>query len=118
MNSNQIGMFMKWYLLLAISLLIGCNARYEVMTRKGYDEVDVGMASQVIEKRFGKPYKVYSKGGSIEIYEYIERILVGTQVAEQCCYYFVVDKGRVVNKYARLSNPPAFEEVDADDSLN
>lgn len=106
---------MKWCVLLITIFLVGCNTNYQVMTRKGFDEVDVGMTSRVIEQRFGNPYKIYSKGGEVEIYEYIERIPIGTQVFEQRRYYIVIEKGRVVSKHTKLSNPPSFDEIYSDD---
>jgi len=105
-----MGAFMKRYVWLIITtLLIGCNTKYEPMTRQGYEGIDIGISSKVVEKRFGKPYKIYSKGGNGEVYEYIEKIPEGTQVIEQRHYYIIIKKGKVVSKHTKFSNPPALE---------
>lgn len=106
---------MKYCLLLIIVLLAGCNTNHEIMTRGGYADVGVGMASTAVEERFGKPYKIYSKGEGSETYEYIEKITMGTQVIEQRRYYIVIENGKVVGKYMKLSNPPPFEAIYSDD---
>lgn len=85
------------------------------MSRETYSDVDVGMTSKDLEERFGKPYQVYSKGDNTETYEYIERITMGTQVVEQRRYYIVIENGKVISKYMKVSNPPPFEAIYSDD---
>lgn len=106
---------MKYILFLLALFLVGCNTNNEIMTRHGYADVNVGMASSAVEQRFGKPYNVYSKGEGTETYEYIEKITMGTQVIEQRRYYIVIEDGKVVGKYMKLSNPPPFEAIYSDD---
>lgn len=106
---------MRYYLLMTIVLLTGCSMNYEVMTRDGYADIDVGMTSQSIEELYGKPYSVYSKGDGTETYEYIEKIMMGTQVVEQRCYYIVVEEGKVVAKHMKIFNPPPFESLYSND---
>jgi len=106
---------MKYSLLLIVLFLVGCNTNHELMTRRGYGDVGVGMSSTAIEERFGKPYMVYSKGEGTETYEYIEKITMGTQVIEQRRYYIIIKDGKVVGKYMKLSNPPPFEAIYSDD---
>lgn len=106
---------MKVFLLFISVLLVGCSVSHEMMTRNGYADVDIGMSSKSIEERFGKPYKIYSRGNETEIYEYIEKITMGTQVIEQRRYYIVIERGKVSNKYIKLSNPPPFEAIYSND---
>lgn len=106
---------MRYCLLFCLLLLTSCNINHELMTRNGYAYVDVGMSSQALAERFGKPYNIYSKGDGTETYEYIEKIMMGTQVIEQRRYYIVIEEGKVVGKYMKLSNPPPFEAIYSDD---
>ena len=106
---------MKYCLVLIVLLLAGCNTNHEIMTRGGYADVSVGMSSTAVEERFGKPYKIYSKAEGTETYEYIEKITMGTQVIEKRRYYIVIEDGKVIGKYMKLSNPPPFEAIYSDD---
>ena len=85
------------------------------MTRDGYSEVQVGMSAHEIESKFGKPYSIISKVGDQEIYEYIERLTMGTQVVEQRRYYIVIAGGKVIGKYMKVSNPSPFEAIYSDE---
>jgi|GEM_PF-651471 len=109
------GALMRVFVLFISVLLVGCGIHNEPMTRNGYADIDVGMSSKSVEERFGRPYKIYSKGNESEIYEYIEKINIGSQVIEQRRYYIVIEKGRVLNKYIKLSNPPPFEAIYSND---
>jgi len=106
---------MKYFLLLGLLFLMGCGATGELMTRDKYAEVQVGMTTQDIEKEFGKPYKIVSKGEGQETYEYIEKITMGGQVIEQRRYYIIIQDGKVVGKHMKVSTPPPFEEIYSSD---
>jgi len=84
------------------------------MTRNGYGDVEVGMSASDLQKHYGKPYNVYSKGDDKVTYEYIEKIRMGNEIIEQRRYYIVVVDGKVVGKYMKLSNPPPFEAIYSD----
>ena len=85
------------------------------MTRDGYANIMIGMSISDIRQTYGEPYKIYSKGEDQVIYEYGERIRVGGKVIEQRRYYLVVAKGKVIEKYMKLSNPPPFRYLYSDD---
>lgn len=101
--------------LLLLFLLVGCFSRQAVMTRDGYADVATGMSASELQKRYGKPYNIYSKGDEKETYEYIEKIRIGNEVIEQRRYYIVIIDGKVIGKYMKLSNPPPFEAIYSDD---
>jgi len=103
------------WLFLPLFFLMGCNTESTRMTRNGYADVEVGMSAKELETQYGKPYNVYSKGDNTETYEYIERITMGTQIIEQRRYFIVIEDGKVVGKYMKLSNPPPFEAIYSDD---
>ncbi|MEM8727266.1 MAG: hypothetical protein AAGE99_00925 [Chlamydiota bacterium] len=85
------------------------------MTRHRYAEVEVGTDATDIERRFGKPYQIVSRERNRETYEYIEKITMGNQVIEQRRYYIVIQDGKVVGKYMKLSSPPPFEAIYSED---
>lgn len=109
------GFFMKYILIVGLFFLVGCATSGDIMTRDRYAEVQLGMDAKDLEKQFGKPYKIVSRGDGTETYEYIEKITMGTQVIEQRRYYIVIEDGKVIGKYMKLSNPPPFEAIYSDD---
>ncbi len=107
---------MKCFLyIIPLLLLFSCSTQNTRMTRGGYGDVAVGMSAKQLETLYGKPYNVYSKGGASETYEYIERITMGTEAIEQRRYFIVIENGKVVGKYMKLSNPPPYEAIYSDD---
>ena len=106
---------MKCLFSLVFLFFLGCVSNSEIMTRDAYAEIEVGMKASAIEHRFGKPYQIVSREGSQETYEYIEKITMGNQVIEQRRYYIVIQDGKVIGKYMKLSNPPPFEAIYSED---
>lgn len=94
--------------------IIGCSERI-AMTRDRYAAIEMGMASVDIEKLYGKPYSIYSKGDGSETYEYIERIRSGQQVLEMRRYYIVISDGKVIGKYLKISTSPSYDTIYSDD---
>ena len=86
------------------------------MTREGYANIEVGMSLSEIQKAYGEPYKIYSKGDDEVTYEYIERIEMGSEVIEQRRYYIIISSGKVVGKYVKFSSPPPFQNPYSEDS--
>ena len=85
------------------------------MTRERYADVQVGTSLTDLEKQYGKPFHIYSRGSNQETYEYIERIKVGTETVEQRRYYIIISNGKVAGKYMKISTPPPFEAIYSDD---
>lgn len=106
---------MKYLFVLSLLFLIGCATNSTMMTRDRYAEVEVGMKASDIEHRFGKPYQIVSREEGKETYEYIEKITMNNQVIEQRRYYIVIQDGKVVGKYMKLSNPPPFQAIYSED---
>ncbi|MEI8300828.1 MAG: hypothetical protein WCG10_04355 [Chlamydiota bacterium] len=94
--------------------MISCQ-KQPIMTKEGFSSVEPGMSIQEVEKLYGKPYAIHSRDLESDIYEYIERILMGPETIVQRRYYLVVSKGLVVGKYVKFSSPPAFEQIYSDD---
>lgn len=114
-NKTEVIAMRLLSLFLPLILLTGCFSRQAAMTRDGYADVAVGMSASDVEKRYGKPYNIYSKGDDKETYEYIEKIRMGNEVIEQRRYYIVIVDGKVIGKYMKLSNPPPFQAIYSDD---
>lgn len=105
----------KIFLMLACVLVgISCQ-RQTIMTQKNFAAIEPGTSIKEIEKIYGKPYSIHSRDIHSEIYEYIERIMIGPETAAQYRYYLIVSDGKVVGKYSKYSNPPAFEQIYSDD---
>ena len=96
-------------------MLTGCFSHRELMTRDGYVNLEIGTSLKKVEKTYGKPYSIYSKEEGRATYEYIEKIMMGNQIVEQRRYYIVIEDGRVIGKYMKISNPPPFEAIYSDD---
>ena len=92
------------------ALLFSCSERM-AMTRDNYTDIEVGMSAVDLERLYGKPYSIYSKGDGTETYEYIERIRSGQQVLELRRYYIVITDGKVVGKYLKVSSTPAYDDI-------
>jgi outer membrane protein assembly factor BamE (lipoprotein component of BamABCDE complex) len=94
-----------------VVLCAGCFHRSAVMTQSSFADIEPGMSIADVEKNYGKPFQVHSRDGNSDIYEYIERIMIGPQVVEQRSYYLIVANNKVVGKYMKYSTPPAYEEI-------
>ncbi|MCF7806204.1 MAG: hypothetical protein K9M07_04950 [Simkaniaceae bacterium] len=101
------------YLPLLAALIVGC-AHGALMTIDDFSNIQVGTSIQEVEKKYGKPIQTKKEGNRI-VYEYVERIKMGTDTVEMRKYFFVVRDGKIVNKYVRYKNPPAYDEVYSDD---
>ncbi len=100
------------FLLILISLT-GCKT--PLMTKQGFAMIEPGMSIKEVEKKYGKPYNIHSRDGNSDIYEYIERMVMGPETVAQWRYYLIVSNGKVVGKYVKHSSPPAFEQIYSDD---
>lgn len=91
-------------------LLVGCMAGHKVMTMNEYSEVDIGMTEKELIAHSGTPYsKKNLEGGKVQ-FQYIERIQAGARIAEERHYFFILENGRVVNKYIKDISPPPYLE--------
>ena len=104
------------FLMLAV-LCAGCFQRSAMMTRYGFADIEPGMTIAEVEKNYGKPFQIHSRDGNSDVYEYVERIMIGPQVVEQRSYYLIVSKQKVVGKYMKYSSPPAYQEIYSDDAF-
>jgi len=102
------------YIVVFFFLLVACQ-KQAVMTRQGFGDIQPGASIAEVEKKYGKPYAIHSRDANSDIYEYIERVLMGPETIMQWRYYLVVSDGKVVGKYSKYSTPPAFEQIYSDD---
>ena len=81
------------------------------MTNERFADIAIGTPITSIEQDFGKPISIKSAARNQQVYEYIERINMGTNVIQVRRYYLVVSKGKVVGKYVRYTNPPPYSDI-------
>ena len=101
-------------ILLSFLFLTACAQRGEMMTRESYAMVNTGTPISDIEKKYGKPIRIFSTDDG-EVYEYMERMLLGRETLELRRYFFVVVDGKVKEKYFKFDNPPPYEAIYSDD---
>lgn len=102
------------YVCMAMMMMVGCQ-KQPIMNRQDFAQIQPGMSIDEVEKKYGKPYAIHSRDANSDIYEYIERVLMGPETVMQWRYYLVVSNGKVVGKYSKYSTPPAFEQIYSDD---
>ena len=105
----------KFFYPAALMIVTSSCQRQTIMTQKNFAAIEPGMSVSELEKLYGKPYSIHSRDANSEIYEYIERIMIGPETAAQYRYYLIISEGKVVGKYSKYSNPPAFEQIYSDD---
>ena len=98
---------------ITLFLLLGCG-RGALMTANDYADVEVGSPIESVTAKYGEPIEIHHRDNQT-IYEYIERINMGTETIEMRKYYFVVKDGVIVRKFTRYSDRPAYDEVYSDD---
>lgn len=101
---------------LAFSLAVttGCGGS-AVMTRPGFDQIEVGTPVETVVKEHGEPYSIKNTRDGNQEYRYIERVPVGDVTAEQNTYILVIKNGQVVSKRYNQELPPAYDEIYDDD---
>jgi hypothetical protein len=93
--------------LIIIPFLTACITQKVVMTRESFIEVEMGDSIAQIEKKCGRPYKIYTEGTATDIYEYLENVYMNATVIQTRRYMLQISKGKVVGKYVRYMNTPA-----------
>ena len=103
-------------LLLATFLLTACSGHYQMMSKDQFTEVDIGTPVSVIEEQYGPPFAIHSKKPDQEVYEYLERVVVGAQTVQYKRYFFVISKdGKVIGKYVKVVNQAAYSHTFTND---
>jgi len=101
--------------ILALLLLTACFSRYSAMTGNRFDDLQIGTPVATVESQFGKPYKVHSKSGNREEYEYIERINLGQCLMSENHYFLIIVNGQVVGKYMTREQSPPYDLIYIED---
>ncbi|MCI5052046.1 MAG: hypothetical protein MRY21_02785 [Simkaniaceae bacterium] len=103
----------NWLLLLALSLLLSaCGGR--VMTTDGYSEVAIGTPKEKLVEVYGRPASRRTIDDDQVVYEYYERITLGTNTVEIRHYFFVITDGKVSAKYVRRDDVPPYNQINDD----
>lgn len=105
----------KTLCLFSLLLLCACFSRSAVMTADSFDTIQMGTSIAVVESQMGRPYKIHSKGGNREEYEYIERIDMGQCLVSENHYFLIVVNGEVVGKYITREKSPSYDLIYMED---
>lgn len=100
------------YFSLCLFALSSCR-HGALMTSERFGDIKVGTPISEVEKVYGKPLEVRHDGDRT-VYEYFERIQMGTETIEMRKYYFVVKDGKIVNKFTRYRNQPGYDQIYSD----
>ena len=84
-----------------------------LMTADDFGNIKTGSPISEVEQKYGRPIQMRSDGDRM-IYEYIERIQMGTESIGMRKYYIVVKDGKVVNKFMRNQNSPSYDQIYSD----
>jgi hypothetical protein len=101
-------------LIVFLCLLSSCFNRPALMTQCDFDHIQLGTPIHEIRSCIGAPYGICYKR-DVQIYEYIERIDLGTQTLVENHYFLTVRDGVVVSKCLRQERPPAYNLIYSDD---
>lgn len=100
----------------AIVLLLFLTAcQHKMMTGDTYAQVEIGESIQKVKNEYGKPYAIHHRDMDSEIYEYNEKIMMGTTTIVQKRYFLVVREGRVVGKYVKIGKPTFIQQIYSND---
>ncbi len=97
-----------------LALCFACS-KYAVMTQERFSDISTGTPIKNVVDRFGAPVEIRSIGKNQDLYQYNERITMGTQTIQQRKYYLIVSDGKVIGKYSRFDNPPPYQAIYSDD---
>ncbi len=98
-----------------LGILSACFSRSGAMTGDNFDTIQVGTPIATVESQMGKPYKVHSKGGNRDEYEYVERIDMGQCLVSENHYFLIVVDGQVVGKYVTREKSPSYDLIYVED---
>ncbi|MBP9842039.1 MAG: hypothetical protein KBC64_06405 [Simkaniaceae bacterium] len=104
---------MAKYVLLLILFLTACQSK--MMTGEDYAMVQIGEPIEQVTAVYGRPYTIHSRDQESEVYEYGEKIIMGTTIISQKRYYLIVKDGRIVGKYSKITNPSPIQSIYAND---
>jgi hypothetical protein len=101
--------------ILSLLVLAACFSRSAMMTGENFDSIQTGTSIATVESQVGKPYRIHSKGGGREEYEYIERIDMGQCLVSENHYFLIVVNGSVTGKYITREKSPSYELIYIED---
>lgn len=86
-----------------------------MVTYAEFSQVQTGASVATIEQTLGSPYAIHEKKGGTTEYEYIERIDGGNGVVAENHYFFIIEEGKVVGKYVKREQAPAYDLIYQDE---
>ena len=101
------------FFFLAFCFLNACQSK--MMTSEDYVMVEIGESIDKVTAVYGRPYTIHSRDHESEVYEYSEKIIMGTTIISQKRYYLIVRDGKVIGKYSKITNPSPIQSIYAND---
>jgi len=98
-------------LLLGMAALVGSP----LMTRPGFNAIELGAPVDQIVREHGEPYSIAPFPDGTKEYLYIERITLDSDTIQENRYFVVFKNGQVVAKRCNQERPPAYNEIYDDD---
>lgn len=102
-------------LALVLIVLAGCFHRQSMMTRERFNDISLGTSVVEVTSRGGDPYRIRSKGGGIDEYEYIEKVNVAGDTLQENHYFILISGGKVVGKRVTTERQPAYDLIYQED---
>jgi hypothetical protein len=103
----------KYVFFLALCFLTACQTK--MMTSEDFVMLQIGEPIETVTMAYGRPYSIHSRDHESEVYEYGEKIIMGTTIISQKRYYLIVREGRVIGKYSKIINPSPIQSIYAND---
>lgn len=90
------------------------------MTADSFYSIPIGASKDEVVERAGSPMSVYDKGGGVQEYVYVERLMAGARLLQQSRYIFTIENGKVVSKRIERDSPPPtqFDSYDMQTTQN
>lgn len=101
------------YLLFVLSFLVACQTK--MMTSEDYATLQLGEPIEAVTAVYGRPYTIHSRDHESEVYEYGEKIIMGTTIVSQKRYFLIVRDGKIIGKYSKITNPSPIQSIYAND---
>jgi hypothetical protein len=86
-----------------------------MMTRERFNDISLGSSVVEVTSKGGEPYKIRSKGGGIDEYEYIEKVNVAGDTLQENHYFISISGGKVVGKRVSTQRQPAYDLIYQED---
>jgi hypothetical protein len=97
------------------AVFLAACASSPLMTIEDFSAIQIGQSATSIQNKYGKPVKITTASNGVTTYEYIERMMMGSQISEMKRYFIQIKDGKVVGKYYSRQDQPPYQDIYNDD---